>query len=301
MNISKTAVGSYGYATVKSLQTYFYESSDIISYIETNGVTSNLDNVQKSQNNIDFASYGILNNITGTVEQLKNHYLCYGQFERKVVPLITRAATAMDNLYQNVGTIFSSAGLATCFLITSQSNGELYLVTCHHVVVGTSDINTVYATFENKFSSTVITAAFQLAGYDIYADIYVGIFNPKLSYNLSHHVTAADLSATPLFISFDYDLNKNDKVMTVGNFQQNTNMVAITGYVMDNVYSGLFSQVTALPIPDSVLTNMIIPHGTSGAPLLVGDPFGSSPLKCVGMMNSVPPDSDKYSVAISAF
>lgn len=300
--ISGTRIGAYGYLTVPSFQKYFYESEGLIAYIEANGITSNLDNVPKSINNIDFVKYGQLNNIIGTVDRIKNHYLCYGQFEQLQVPLKQITQTALDVAMTSVGTIFSNSAVASCFLFNSSDDPEsIYIVSCYHVIRNQSDIGTIFATFENK-QSTVFTAAFQMAGYDIYADIYVAKFNPQLSYNLSHDVTVESFSSfVPLTINYKAVVKNNEHVSTIGNFKTNTNLVTFSGEVIDENYTGSFNHVFTLPTPDSILTNMIVPQGTSGSPLLIGDPLGNAPMQCVGMINSSLSEGNVYSLAISGF
>jgi hypothetical protein len=299
--ISGTRLGTYGYSTVPSFQKYFYESEGLIAYIEENGVTSNLDNVPKSLNNIDFVKYGQLNNVVGTVDGIKNHYLCYGQFEQLQVPFKQIAQTALDVAMTSVGTIFSGSQVASCFLFNSSDDPEnVYIASCFHVIRNQRDVGTIFATFENK-QSTVFTAAFQMAGYDMYADIYVAKFNPELSYNLSHDITVESFSSfVPLSINYRTVVKNNEPVSTIGNFRTNTNLVTFSGEVIDENYTGSFNNVFTLPSPDSILTNMILPQGSSGSPLLIGDPLGNAPMKCVGMINSALAEGN-YSLAISGF
>ena len=301
--ISGTRLGAYGYLTVPSFQKYFYESEGLIAYIEENGVTSNLNNVRKSLYNIDFVKYGQLNSVSGTVDEIKNYYLCYGQFEQKPVPFKQIVQTALDIASTSVGTIFSNSQVASCFLFNSSDDPEnIYIATCYHVIKNESDIGTIFVTFENKQSSTVFTAAFQMAGYDIYADIYVAMFNPQLSFNLSHEVTMESFSSfIPLDINYQAVVKNNEPVSTIGNFKTNTNLVTFSGEIIDENYTGSFNNVFTLPTPDSILTNMIVPQGTSGSPLLIGDPLGNAPMQCVGMINSSLSEGNVYSLAISGF
>jgi hypothetical protein len=143
------------------------------------------------------------------------------------------------------------------------------------------------------------TAQFKRVGCDIFADVFVAIYDPTLDYNLSHNI---DLKwYKPIKIDFTNKLNKGDTVCTLENIGIYSNKSFIEGDVMDPEYSGIFSNIRPLSFPDSILINMITKSGISGSPLFVGNPNVNGDLKCVGMMNGLLANNSEYSIAISGF
>jgi len=300
--LSGVKLGYIGYSTVPLFQKYFIQSNDLKQYIFENGITSIYKNVRKSVNNIDFISYGKLNDLSifKTFEELKTHYYCYGQFERHIIPLLPNTDKLINNTSGFIGTVFSDSGLGTCFLCKNSinSDGELYLVTCCHLVKNKIDI--VYATFENYdenlLTMNVITAAFRFTGYDEFTDVYVGYFDKNLAYNISHNV---DLSLfSPINIDLTYNLKINDDVFTVGNVGYSNNLTHVYGKVMTPIIKSDFTETKFLEDPQVILTNLPICKGFSGAPLLVNN---NSNIICVGMINHYFENNQSYSGSISGF
>lgn len=301
--LSGVKAGYIGYGTVPSFQKYFIQSSNLKQYIYENGITSIYKNVRKSVDNIDFISYGKINNldIFKTIDELKTHYYSYGQFERRIIPLIDNNTTTIINKTSEfVGTIFSDVGIGTCFLCKNSinSNGDLYIVTCCHLVKNKIDI--VYATFENYdeklLTVNVVTAAFRFTGYDEFTDVYVGYFDKDLAYNISHNV---DLSLfSPINIDLSYTLKVNEEIFTVGNIGYEHNLVPIYGKVMNPEIKSDFLETKFLENPNVILTNLPICKGYSGAPLLVNN---GSNIICVGMINHYLGNNPVYSGSISGF
>jgi len=307
--LSGSPPGYIGYGTYESFQKYFIQDDSLAEYIIENGVTSIYSNISKSLPNIDFLAYQSSNPDIGleifrTVDELRDHYLCYGQFQRLNVPLIEKPLTAIQKVQNSIGTVFSGDEIGTCFLYSNGiADPNLYLVTCFHVVKEQKKIDVVYATFEIKSNTRVPiskTAAFRMVGYDEYTDLYIAIFDSELSYNAVRGVTLTDFS--PLKISLEYNLNRNDKIVTLCNMGFVTNMVCIQGEVMDPHYSGPFDTENVLAYPDSILTNLPIVKGASGSPLLFGDPNSTTnELICVGMLNFLLLNNDSYCSAVNSF
>jgi hypothetical protein len=300
--LSGVRLGYFGYGTVPLFQKYFIPSDDLKQYIFDNGVTSIYKNIRKSVDNIDFISYGKLNNLSifKTVEELKTHYYSYGQFERLIIPLLPNTDTVLNKTSRFIGTIFTDIGTGTGFLCKNSlnNNDDLFIVTCCHLVKNNIDV--VYATFENhdELSSIpiVVTAAFRFTGYDEYTDIYVGYFDKNLSYNLAHNV---DLSLfSPINIDLSYELKINEEVFTVGNIGYSNNLTCVFGNVMIPKKSSNFTEIKSLEHPEVILTNLQIAKGFSGAPLLVNN---NSNIICVGMLNHYLNENQSYSGSISGF
>jgi len=302
ISLSGVGVGYVGYGTVPLFQKYFIQSDDLKEYIFENGVTSIYDNVSKCVNNIDFISYGKLNNLTlfKTFEELKTHYYSYGQFERRIIPFISKTESIVNKTSSFIGTIFSNAGIGTCFLCKNilKSDGEYFIVTCKHIVDNLIDI--VYATFENYDEKTLttyaVTAAFRFTGYDIFTDIYVGYFDKNLPYNLSHNVDLSSFS--PINIDSNYNLKINEDVFTIGNIGYENNLTPIYGKVISPITKSSFDGTKFLENPEVILTNLPICKGYSGSPLLVNT---KSKIICVGMINHYLKNNQSYSGSISGF
>jgi S1-C subfamily serine protease len=302
ISLSGVSLGYLGYGTVPSFQKYFIQSEDLKQYIFENGVTSIYDNIGKSVNNIDFISYGKLNNLTlfKTFEELKTHYYCYGQFERRIIPLINKTESLLSKTSSFIGTIFSNSGIGTGFLCKNSinSNGELFIVTCKHTVDNL--IDNIYATFENydekTLTTSAVTAAFRFTGYDIFTDVYVGYFDKNLPYNLSHNV---DLSLfSPILIDVTYNLKINEEVFTIGNIGYENNLTPIYGKVISPLTKSSFNGTKFLENPEVILTDLPICKGYSGSPLLVNS---KSKIICVGMINHYLENNQSYSGSISGF
>lgn len=300
--LSGVKLGYIGYNTVPLFQKYFIQSNDLKQYIFENGITSIYDNVRKSINNIDFISYGKLNDLRlfKTFEELKTHYYCYGQFERRIIPLLPNTDELINKTSTFIGTIFSDIGVGTCFLCKNSINSteDYYIVTACHLVKKKIDI--VYATFENYdeklLTMNVVTAAFRFTGYDEFTDVYVGYFDKSLAYNISHNV---DLSLfSPINIDLTYNLKINDEVFAIGNIGHEHNLVPVYGKVMYPLIKGTFDEIRSLETPEVILTNLPICKGFSGAPLLVNN---NSNIICVGMINHYLHNNQSYSGSISGF
>ena len=301
--------GYIGYGSYKPFQKYFIQDDSLPQYIIENGVTSIYSHISKSLPNIDFLSYQSSNPDIGleifrTVDELREHYLCYGQFQQLKVPLIEKPLTAIQKLQKSVGTIFSGNDLGTCFLYDNGLyDNNLYLVTCFHIVKDQKKIDVVYATFETKSNSRVpnsVTAAFKMVGYDEYTDLYVAIFDSSLYYNVSRNVNISNFS--PLKISLEYNVKQNDKITALCNMGFVTNMICIQGEVMDPKYSGPFDTENVLAYPDSILTNLPIVGGASGSPLLFGDPNSTTDeLVCIGMLNYLLLNNSSYCSGVNSF
>jgi len=307
--LSRSPVGYVGYGTYVPFQKYFIQTTGLADYIIAHGVTSAYDNVYKSLGNIDFLSYKTMNPNKGidvtftTVDQLRNHYLCYGQFEQLIVPLFTPQLKAIDRVQPGIGTIFVGDSIGTCFLIKNvEADPNIYLITCYHTVGKSKKIDTVFATFETKSQSRVpitVTAAFKFVGYDQYTDLYIAVFDPNLDYNISHNVTL-DMF-TPVSLKLSKTVKRDDEVCVLANMGFTTNMTCVSGQVMDPNYSGEFNNVSTLSPPDCILTDLSIVEGASGAPLFLGDASGTNDLECIGMINYKIKESDSYSCSISSF
>ena len=313
LNLSNTSYYTFGYGMAKMFNKYFLpidalpkycvKVTDLNNYITKYGVTSNLDNVYKSINNINYKKYCKANPDIIT-DDCKNHYLTYGQFELRKISFISTIDPVLTKIYNCIGTIFTPSSIGSCFLFNNGFGDKgLYLITCNHIVSDLPTSNTILATFELQVEPNMKpisqTAQFKTIGRDYFADVLVALYDPLLDYNVANSVSMA--AYTPIEIDFTHKLEKGDIVSTLQNIGNFTNASFISGSVMDPLYDGVFPNIMELSCPDSVLINMVVTKGISGSPLFTGDVNKPETLKCIGMMNGFMVNNRQYSLAINGF
>ena len=99
--LSGNVVGYIGFANIPdNFKQYFYTDStyqtNLITYLETSSIMSELENVTKSVKNIDFRKYNIDNNLGFSQDDAgdafsKEYFYRFGQFEQKIVKFIPSA------------------------------------------------------------------------------------------------------------------------------------------------------------------------------------------------------------------
>jgi hypothetical protein len=92
-NLSNISPINFKYNNIPcKFKEYFINDPDLVNYINNYSITSISKTGERSIYNIDFIKYGNLNegleNFKGQEEMLKEHYLRYGQFEKKIIPFI---------------------------------------------------------------------------------------------------------------------------------------------------------------------------------------------------------------------
>lgn len=309
INLSGIALNTRGYGIATIFIKYFdtTHNNSLISYLNSYGVTSDYSNVKKSFPNIDFVQYGIDNaDLSGlTDDQLKEHYLFYGQFEQRVVQILITPNNFDELIIPFVGSIYvtnndSMLQLGTCFLYKNPDDLNIYIVTCYHLIENVININIIHASFElknhNSIEITSTTAVFRIIGYDIYTDVLVAIYDPTILYNMINNVDLTVYTQMP--IDFQYVLSPLDTIYTLGNFEYQNNNSILQGSVIDPLYAG-GSKSFVLAYPDSILIQMYSSSGVSGAPIVIKTLDGQP--KCVGMMVGYISKYKQYSVAIAGF
>lgn len=198
-------------------------------------------------------------------------------------------------------TIISGNGVATGFLIDvtyiSANTTQKYVVTCAHVI-SSEDITTFYAIFQQKNSDKTITnikAQFRIIGYDTYADIMVGLFDPTLQFNMTYSV---NLSSIPNVVINNALLNnvvEGDEVYIIGNYDLETTSSFIKGIVSNDSYTTSFGvlEFECGLFPESLLINVNTRDGMSGSPVWRTDRYGNQFL--VGMLTG----TLKHQMAVS--
>ncbi len=310
--LSGTFYGFLGYGLPDIFKKYFIKDDTIINYMINNECTSVYNNIYKNVYNIDFLAYGQdnkdLNIFDENIELLKEHYFRYGQFEKRIITFITKPQNSIEKIYSSIATIFTKTEngnplIGTGFLYNNQyGNSDIYLITCHHYIKNSFNKNTIRASFETKNNNSQIiqtmTADFLITGYDIYADILVALYDPKLPYNVKNNVDITPYK--PLYIDAFANFQKGNNVSIVGNIGFINNESFLEGTIIDPSYNGDFSQ-QILPIPDTILMQIHSSCEFAGSPILLGDPMGSNDLKIIGMVNGNINNYKQYTTGINGF
>jgi hypothetical protein len=294
--------GSFGYGLPDQFVKYFIVNNEVDDYLVDYGVTSNNLSTFKNPANIDWASYAAKNPDLKSTDAviLKKHYYMYGQFELRPFNFIqeTKVLKNAEIIINSIGSVFSIDGTTFSQSIASSSgflysngDGNIYLVTCYHLISNEKNIDILRAAFGTSSNITNVqsattTADFTIIGYDIMADVIVGLFDPTLPYNI---VNKVDLSSyRTIELNYEYTLNRGDKVFFLGNVGDIVNNGLISADVMNEKYNGnILTSSFTIGSPDSILLDSQGIGGLSGSCIWSGDPEGTDgSITCVGMINS---------------
>jgi hypothetical protein len=316
--LNNIIVQAYGYGfPPTNFQKYFIQEPNLKLYLNNYSVSSVYKNVDKSYYSIDFIKYGMLNTDLNTLNNdialLKNHYLQYGQFEKRVVPFINNSIPIND-INQKLVTINSNGVSASGFLFAGSNeyrsfNGStnLYLVTCYHLIQSNSNKNVFKAAIiinnaNGNYGQTITRILeFKIIGYEIYADICVAAYDPTTDYNTIFN-SDLDISIIPtLEILLDAIVNRGEIVSIVGNLSNDNSLVFMQGPIMDKKHVGSFRTNFVLGMPDSLQLDIRPTPGMSGSPVLRGDISKGEKLYCIGMINSSCGYKEQYTLAINGF
>jgi hypothetical protein len=295
-------LGPIGYTLPEQFKKYFFDIPELKNYIINNGIISINKSIRRNIFNIDFISYGKINTdllyLKNNIPQLQHHFNTCGQFELKQIPLFPEILSEINKKKTAIGTVYTPSGICTGFICKIQASFSdqlmIYLVTCFHIVDKLDDFNTIKATFQSDTQN--VTAEFQMCSHDIYTDIWVGIFNSNLPYNLSRKVSLSGFET--ILFNDNYKLNIGDNISTFGNIGLSDNITYLSGKVMDPAYSGSFNSTNTLSIPDTILMDMYLTPGCSGSPIFVED-LSNNKLVCVGMINGSLTKQSQYSTGIN--
>ena len=342
--LSGTSLKTYGYNLVLPSDfinssnplnldfSIYFDTSDnekLIQYMINNAITSDYKNVLRNIHNIDYINYSTMNTDVNMmyhndIKLLTEHYMRYGQFEQRIVPIFSEPISYINTLISSVGTVFTklsdeSTEIGTAFLYNAVNSNiydhndpistnqpdlfglpYIYLITCYHINESNANINTLYATFEtinpNNILPTSVTACFKIIGYDIFADILVGLYDPTLTYNIVNGVNM--LSFKLLTISFEQKLTPLDQIYTIGNLELENNKSFLTGTIIDSEYSGNFDNFT-ISNPNTLLIELFGAKGMSGAPIFYKTQ--NNAYEVIGMINGYISLMKQYTIAISGF
>jgi len=278
--ISDVFIGVYGYGLPDRLKTYFYHVDKFSEFLSEYSITSNFDNNPKNVNNIDFESYGKKNpdikvNDLSSLKELKEYYYLYGQFERYEFDFIQKNVTNNDKFKTSIGSIVSvgNSSIASGFLYSySEFPDKIYLVSCFHLIKNRTIIDIIRGSFFN--GDETITVEFKIIGYDRFADILVGEFDPKLEYNVLRDNSEKVKKLYRLNMDAFTNVKQGDRAKYIGNMGYDDTESFLEGAVIDANYSGDF-KTCFIGHPDSILIDTIVAGGFSGSPVIVGNLNGT--------------------------
>jgi len=310
--INKVIIGAYGYGfPVEPFSKYFYQNDiELDDYLIQYSVTTNIDNVYKNINNINYKLYGELNPdlkvFEGNTELLKEHYLRYGQFERRIVPFYTyNNNTNIDNIQKSIVIVSGNNSNSSGFLYQSTNYDiinevkQVYLVFCYHVIKDILNKNVIKVTIDYKETDRQVE--FKIIGYDMYTDVCVAIYDATLNYNKIFNSDIETKYIQTLYLDLFEHVNISDDVFTIGNIKLIDNLSYLNGKVIDPKYSGVFSNPFMLSIPESLLLEIYGSKGFSGSPIFKGNVNEPSTVKCIGMIQLGIGDYLQYTVGIRSF
>jgi hypothetical protein len=323
MYLNKCILGKlngFGYP-LENFKKYFIQTIDPTSidlkiYLINYGISSIYKNVTKSLPNIDFIKYGLINedlkSLNNNVYSLKEHFLTYGQFEKRIIPFIRNDNNSLKDFSKASVIVASKDFIGSGFLYTGGNNQDvvnnlkrIYVITSYDLIRSNSNKNTfkVCLVFNKDDETTygtnvVLGLQFKIIGYDLWSNICVGLYDPSLEYNIINNKNL-DLYILPTInIYTDEILSIGDKVSIIGNVLSNNNSSYLEGAIIDPNFGNNFKATFMLGAPPSILFQIKGSSDLKGCPIFI-DKNGT--IKCIGMyLSDYGPDKE-YSVGINAF
>lgn len=276
-------------------------SRELIDYMTEYGITSTLLISTKNFYNIDWINYIKLNSdLTGlTIKEAIEQWIQFGQFEKRIVPILSQKVTKIEELNDSVCLIASDTGISGTGFLVDYPDDNFYVATCYHLF--STDFNTrlFYATFEyidpKDKRPSIITGLFRIIGFDPLYDIALGKFDPTLSYNIINQV---DLSRIPkININVDVLPNLNEEVIMFGIVGNTGNTSFTIGRIIDTLYTGKF--MSNINDAEYILCQNTSVAGMSGGPQFTKDLNGN--YNFVAMTQKTLANEDNLSIAIKSY
>jgi hypothetical protein len=307
--LSGVVSGSATYGLPDGFKKYFIQMDNITltNYLSNYGVSSVFNNSYKNLENIDFVKYLQLNtDIPQNLSQndVKNHYLYWGQFELRNVPFIQQELSIADNLTKSVGIVHSSRNLGSAFLYKSNSySDKLFLITCYHTLKDDPNLYCIFADFEirdeNNYNSNVsVTLEFRVIGYDRISDVLVAWYDPTLSYNIIKNFDINKFNPLTIDIFTASNINRGDNIITIGMIGLDDMLNPTYGKIVNSDYSGANGEIERYP---SYLLQCNTAPGSSGSPIFLSDSTNTQPYKLIGMLNAALSNHSQYTIGINGF
>jgi hypothetical protein len=302
-----------GYIIFPLFQKYFIPVDQyLIDYLIKYSVSSHNLLSERILSTIDFSKYLEINGDLPrcwTVREAKEHFISFGQFERRTLVFNNKIKTPIQNARMGIATVFIRTDteqiLGTGFLFKKPNDANIYLITIYHLIEKHPDQKYIYVIFENDDSNN-FTAQFRIIGYDIITDIMACIYDQTLTYN--NNKSNINWS-NQIFLEIDYSYNpqNGECVHLIGNIGLNDNLATLKTSIVNNNYSGGFNMFDSVDtIPNSLLLqsnqiNNSTINGFSGAPVLYGDLTSTNSLKIIGMLIGSLKSNDNLLIAVDNF
>lgn len=301
--------GSATYGLPSDFKKYFISKNtqELTNYLSTNGVSSVFDNSYKNLANIDFAKYLALNpdipqNLS--LDDVRNHYLYWGQFEMRDIGFKDQPISIEDNLTKSVAIVHCSTKIGSAFLFNSkQRPSDLFLVTCYHTFKDDPNLYCIFADFEirdpnNYISNVSVTLEFRVIGYDRISDVLVGWYDPELSYNKIKNFDITKFSPLTIDIFTSSKIKRGDNVVVLGMIGTDDILDPTYGKIVNSNYSGANGEIERYP---SYLLQCNVAPGASGSPIFITDNTYTQPFKLIGMLNAALTNQSQYTIGINGF
>ena len=300
---SNVVIPSAGYGLNQFFSKYFDTNINLTSYLFNSSVNSILSYADKNINNIDFILYidqqGDIPK-DWTIDQAREHYLTFGQFELRQINFIYDQLSSIELTKHSVCSIFlknkTDSPLSTGFLFDN-NDGLKYVITCYHIIKNFRDQRYIYAILENDV--TTVIAQFKIIGYDYVSDVLLGLYDHTLNFNIVNNVDISDF--TGLKINYDYKIKLADHISMIGNIEFDDNLAYVSGKIMNPEYSGGFNFNSSInTVPESLLIQTFATYGMSGSPILINNM--STPnhkMHCIGMLIGGLQKSTQVAIALT--
>ena len=261
------------------LRPYFKEiTQDIIDYISSQAVFSNLKISDKSIYTIDYEKFIVNNPIL--ISQLKNKYTDFNQNTNKYIDDYIRSdgqfefldisyvknVKPIDQLKTNVCTVYIKTpeiSPSMCGFLYNEED-TYYVITSSKLINKYPSVEKLYCLFENDTENQLVE--FRIIGFDVVSNILMGIYDKLSPHNIMFN---SNLSNQKL-IQIDRTKinNEGSDVYVIGNLGLEDSSTTIKASVMKTNYGGGFSIKNSIEIvPESIMLNSYFYNTIIGSPI----------------------------------
>lgn len=277
---------------------YFKEiTQDIIDYISSNAVFSNLTISDKSISNIDYQKFIINNPIIISQLRLKysdfetnqkkyiNDYMrSDGQFEFIQLDYVKKTKP-IDLLKNNVCTVYVKTpemSPSMCGFLYFENN-TYYVITSSKLINKYSYVEKLYCLFENDTENQLIE--FRIIGFDVVSNILVGIYDETSPHNITYNATLINQSL--ISINRTNTIGEGYDCFVIGNLGLDDSITTIRASIMKNNYGGGFSIKNSMEIiPESIMLNSFFYNTIIGSPIYYSNNINdiNEPITIIGIV-----------------
>jgi hypothetical protein len=272
------------------------ERYDIVPYLVDFSCCSAFPTSEKNVDIINWVAYSIDNKLFLPVEEAKQQWYSFGQFERRIVKFFPPPVNELEKVRNSTCQVHADL-IGSGFRVENPTDqAGFYLLTALHIF---TDPNTqlflgTFSFIQENGIIDIITAQFRLIGFDSLYDMVLGKFEPELPFNVANNVTNLDF-IKPITLDLYQRPLLDDPIFMFGTFAENGVSTITAGVVLSTNYTGPFSY----DINDSkyILSQNTIGRGMAGGPQFVKDPLTNTYL-CKAMTIKAIPNLPNVSVGI---